>query len=79
MFILRLLAFQGRGDVIDVLLDAGLDPLVTHSDGFYPLHRACWGREQRHSEAVAKLLAAGVDVDLLADTTKSAKRYRFWF
>ena len=69
-------AFQGHPDVIQVLLDAGIDPMVTHSDGYYPLHRACWGREKRHAEAVEKLITVGgVDAGLLADTTKSAKTY----
>eukprot|EP00299_Pterocystis_sp_00344_P001433 c11272_g1_i1.p1 GENE.c11272_g1_i1~~c11272_g1_i1.p1 ORF type:complete len:174 (-),score=45.44 c11272_g1_i1:68-589(-) len=53
--------FQGRANVAKVLIAAGLDPNDRHSDGFTPLHRACWGREQRHTDTVQVFLEAGVD------------------
>lgn len=36
-------------------------------DGFTPLHRACWGSEQRHADTVRALLRAGVPYDQPAD------------
>ena len=30
-----------------------------HSDGHHPVVRACWGREQRHTDTVKVMLAAG--------------------
>ena len=32
-----------------------------HSDGNTPLHRACWGREQRHTDTVLAMLELGAD------------------
>ena len=37
----------------------GLDPSDVHSDGYTPLHRSCWGGEQRHTDMAKVLLAAG--------------------
>ena len=37
---------------------AGLDPSDVHSDGYTPLHRSCWGGEQRHTDMAKVLLAA---------------------
>ena len=51
---------------MEMLLKHGLDPLDVHQDGFAPLHRACWGKEPRHSKAVRVLLKAGVPYDLKA-------------
>merc|ERR1711879_251332 len=53
--------FQGRADVAKILKKHGLDPLDTHSDGYIGLHRACWGREQRHTDTVRAFLKMGVD------------------
>ena len=37
-------AFQGRSNVMEALIEAGIDVNVPHhEDGFYPIHRACWG------------------------------------
>ena len=47
-----------------------LDPITDiHADGFYPIHRACWGREQRHTDTVAVflLLKGGILKDLQAE------------
>ena len=52
--------FQGRADIMKILIEHGLDPSDRHQDGFTPLHRACWGREDRHTETVRVLLDAGV-------------------
>jgi hypothetical protein len=30
-----------------------------HVDGFIPMHRACWGDEQRHTDTVRVFLEAG--------------------
>ena len=56
--------FQGRAGIMKALLAHGL-PCTTdrHSDGFTPLHRACWGRETRHTETVRVLLEAGAPPD----------------
>ena len=55
-------AFQGRAEGARVLLAAGPNrvPHEPHvGDGIWPLHRACWGREERHASTVAAFLAAG--------------------
>mmetsp|Transcript_78580 Transcript_78580/g.163275 ORF Transcript_78580/g.163275 Transcript_78580/m.163275 type:complete len:220 (-) Transcript_78580:76-735(-) len=52
--------FQGRAEIATLLAKHGLDPSDRHSDGYTPIHRACWGREDRHSETVQALLDAGV-------------------
>ncbi|KAK3260899.1 hypothetical protein CYMTET_30168 [Cymbomonas tetramitiformis] len=52
--------FQGRATVMSVLASKGLDIGDMHGDGFTPLHRACWGREQRHTDTVLVLLKHGV-------------------
>merc|ERR1719217_1864078 len=59
--------FQGRADVGQALIDHGLNPSDYHTDGFAPIHRACWGKEQRHTDTVAMFLRNGVDP---AETTK---------
>lgn len=56
--------FQGRADIMKILLDAGLDCVNDrHQDGYTALHRACWGRERRHTETVRTLLKAGAPPD----------------
>mmetsp|Transcript_55729 Transcript_55729/g.135033 ORF Transcript_55729/g.135033 Transcript_55729/m.135033 type:complete len:204 (-) Transcript_55729:54-665(-) len=71
--ILHAVAFQGRAVILRYLLSddnvkTGLDPLTDqHSDGYYPLHRACWGREGRHTKTVEVFLDhGGVPFDLKA-------------
>ena len=46
--ILHAAGFQGRAVILQYLLSdkvkTGLDPLTDqHPDGYFPLHRACWG------------------------------------
>lgn len=54
--------FQGRGDVARLVLSRFRDrvPVHAHSDGFLPIHRACWGRDPRHADTVSAFLDAGV-------------------
>ena len=44
---------------------------VKHEDGFTPLHRACWGREARHTETVRVLLKAGAPPDDVGPDARS--------
>ena len=48
--------FQGRAEIARLLLEdaRNLDPNSFHEDGFAPLHRACWGREQRHADTIRR-------------------------
>ena len=62
--------FQGRAKIAELLIAHGLDPLDRHEDGFIPLHRACWGREQRHTDTVRVFLEAGG----VSPSTKAAKK-----
>ena len=55
--------FQGRADIAKLLIDHGLDPSDMHKDGYTPMHRSCWGREQRHTDTVKVFLEAGVPWD----------------
>mmetsp|Transcript_37175 Transcript_37175/g.54470 ORF Transcript_37175/g.54470 Transcript_37175/m.54470 type:complete len:205 (+) Transcript_37175:37-651(+) len=55
--------FQGRANIMKELIKRGLDFRDQHSDQFEPFHRACWGREQRHTETIEVLLEAGVPFD----------------
>ena len=45
-------AFQGRPEVVQLLLDHGVDPLHRHEDGFVAMHRACWGTTAEHTRAI---------------------------
>jgi ankyrin repeat protein len=57
--------FQGRAEIMRMLKEtAGLSLMEVHNDGFYPLHRACWGRKEGHTETVKYLLDEGIDVNL---------------
>ena len=51
--------FQGRAEIAKLLIAAGLDPSDKHQDGYTPIHRACWGTQQRHAETVEAMLALG--------------------
>ena len=55
--------FQGRPEVMRVLKEVGGIDVINspHADGFFPIHRACWGRERRHAETVDYLLSIGED------------------
>jgi ankyrin repeat protein len=63
--------FQGRAEIARLLKAHGLDPLDTHSDGYIGLHRACWGREQRHTDTVRAFLKMGVDAEHKAQNGKT--------
>lgn len=58
--------FQGRADIMRLLKEHGIDVVGDrHKDGYAPLHRACWGREQRHADTVEYLIAqAGASVNM---------------
>ena len=59
--------FQGRASILKALAeykDGIINPLEMHQDGYYPLHRACWGREHRHAKTVQVFLNMGVPPDL---------------
>jgi len=55
--------FQGRPEIMRILKEIGGIDVVNaeHSDGFSPMHRACWGQEKRHADTVAYLLKIGAD------------------
>lgn len=44
--------FQGRAEIMRLLHAAGADIKNQHSDGYQPIHRVAWGREQRHAETL---------------------------
>ena len=45
--------FQGRAEIAKILMKNGVDIHgTTHTDGYLPFHRACWGRELIHAETV---------------------------
>ena len=58
--------FQGRADVAALVLEHYSDrfPTTPHKDGYHPIHRACWGREDRHAQTVRAFLNAGVPYDI---------------
>ena len=58
--------FQGRAKIAKLLIAHGLDANPMHTDGFTPIHRACWGRDTRHAETVRAFLEAGVPWDFAA-------------
>ena len=63
--------FQGRAEIAKLLLDHGIPPLDVHSDGYIPMHRACWGQEDRHTDTVRVFLKAGVPVRYKAENGKT--------
>jgi hypothetical protein len=79
--------FQGRADIMRLLSQYGINVMDDyHADGFVPLHRACWGREERHTETVRVLVnELGVDINLpdrkngavCADMTNNPATKRF--
>jgi ankyrin repeat protein len=67
-------AFQGRPDIMQILIDHGLDVNTFHSgDGFLPLHRACWGQEQRHAATLLVLLKHGIDPGVKSKDGKTCR------
>jgi ankyrin repeat protein len=80
--VLHAAGFQGRSEILEVLLqhfanqkEAGgfvLDPSTDkHEDGFYPIHRSCWGREPRHTDTVKVFLTNNVSSQISADNGKT--------
>jgi ankyrin repeat protein len=70
--VLHAAGFQGRADILKVLLyKKGLDPMDKHTDGYYPIHRACWGRETRHTDTVNVFLEYGISPTLAAENGKT--------
>ena len=63
------IAYQGRAEAVPALTQfGGLDIwMKKHEDGYYPIHRACWGEGQGHTVTVRKMLRLGVPYDLKAD------------
>ena len=55
--------FQGRADIVPILKKFGVDLNHVHADGYQGIHRACWGREQRHTDTVKAFIGAGVRWD----------------
>lgn len=57
--------FQGRAEIMKILKEeAKMDVInAPHEDGYAPLHRACWGRQKRHTETVEYLLEIGEDAN----------------
>lgn len=51
--------FQGRAEIMKLLIEHGLDPLDAHKDGYTPIHRAAWGKEERHTETIRVLIDVG--------------------
>lgn len=65
--------FQGRAEILKILAayrnEEGkklIDLMHQHADGYYPFHRACWGREQRHTDTVQAFLDLGIPPNLQA-------------
>lgn len=57
--------FQGRAKIMAILRQHGVDIFsLAEKDGFAPFHRACWGREERHTETIRYMLEQGVDLNL---------------
>ena len=58
-------AFQGRTEVMELLMAAGVDPLGNkmHADGFDPAHRCCFksGKSQEHADTLEVLIKHGYD------------------
>ncbi|GAX19259.1 hypothetical protein FisN_4Lh156 [Fistulifera solaris] len=69
-------AFQGRPEIMSLLIHAGINVKDDfHTDGYAPLHRACWGRERRHAETIRVLRdAAGVDLSMPSRTSGATCR-----
>ena len=56
--------FQGRTNIMAILKDHGVDIMSpAEKDNFTPFHRACWGREERHTETIRYMLEQGMDVN----------------
>lgn len=51
--------FQGRSEIAKLLIKHGVPINDEHIDGYNPIHRACWGREERHTDTVRVFLEGG--------------------
>ncbi len=60
--------FQGGAKLF---IEYGIHTLDVHSDGYIPMHRACWGQEDRHTDTVRVFLEAGVPVRNKAENGKA--------
>jgi ankyrin repeat protein len=58
--------FQGRATIMKLLFENGINVNEIHTrDKYYPIHRACWGRDYRHTETVRYLVKyANVSIDI---------------
>ncbi|KAL7575335.1 hypothetical protein ACA910_001853 [Epithemia clementina (nom. ined.)] len=62
-------AFQGRADIMKLLIQQGTINVKDdfHADGYAPVHRACWGRSDRHTATLRVLRdEAGFDIATMA-------------
>eukprot|EP00594_Rhizosolenia_setigera_P004006 CAMPEP_0178948470 /NCGR_PEP_ID=MMETSP0789-20121207/5497_1 /TAXON_ID=3005 /ORGANISM="Rhizosolenia setigera, Strain CCMP 1694" /LENGTH=200 /DNA_ID=CAMNT_0020628853 /DNA_START=85 /DNA_END=687 /DNA_ORIENTATION=- len=59
-------AFQGRPDVMQLLIDNGIKVDYHAHDGYSPFHRACWGPREGHAKTVEVLIRAGLDPNHLS-------------
>jgi ankyrin repeat protein len=73
--VLHASGFQGRDEILTMLLDhPTIKSMVMepHRDGYYPIHRACWGKEERHSNTVRIFVEkGGVDINLKAENGRT--------
>ena len=66
--------FQGRAEILEILLTSDkvkLDPMEKHADGYYPIHRACWGSQPRHTETLKVFLDHGISPTLASTDGKT--------
>jgi ankyrin repeat protein len=54
-----------------LLIKYGLEITDVHEDGYIPMHRACWGKEKRHTHTVKVFLDAGVPPKFKATNGKT--------
>eukprot|EP01006_Ploeotia_vitrea_P006657 TRINITY_DN14290_c0_g1_i1.p1 TRINITY_DN14290_c0_g1~~TRINITY_DN14290_c0_g1_i1.p1 ORF type:complete len:211 (+),score=23.78 TRINITY_DN14290_c0_g1_i1:25-633(+) len=60
--------FQGRANIARKLIEFGLDANPLHEDGYRPIHRACWGGTEQHTDTVKVFLEEGkVDPNTLGE------------
>ena len=53
--------FQGRAEILKLLIadSRKIDANDRHSDGYNAIHRACWGRDAKHTETVKTFIEVG--------------------
>lgn len=53
--------FQGRSEILKLLISDSrqIDANDRHADGYNAIHRACWGREAKHTETVKTFIEVG--------------------